>query len=154
MNKKIIEILKNARSKQKITQEQIAKNMNVKKNTISNYETGVCEPSIDNFILMCQIYGVDPRDVITQAYDLTTTDDNENQNEFLKIFSQLDVHGKNLVCSVAKSEHERVTTMRNDLQQYITYPIAGRNGGVRLSNKDESKELSALETFLKKQGVI
>ena len=68
MNQKLIELLKNARLSKNLKQEDVAKVLGVKKNTISNYETGKSEPDIDSFITMCDLYEIDYTDTIYKAY--------------------------------------------------------------------------------------
>lgn len=68
MNQKLIELLRNARLAKNLKQEDVAKILGVKKNTISNYETGKSEPDIDSFITICDLYEIDYTDTIYKAY--------------------------------------------------------------------------------------
>lgn len=68
MNQKLIELLKDARLAKNLKQEDVAKVLGVKKNTISNYETGKSEPDIDSFITICDLYEIDYTDTIYRAY--------------------------------------------------------------------------------------
>ena len=55
MNNTILSILKNARNAKGLTQSEAAVALNVKGNTIGNYENGKTEPDIDAFIKLCEI---------------------------------------------------------------------------------------------------
>lgn len=68
MNQQLIDLLKNARLQKGLKQEEVANVLGVKKNTISNYETGKSEPDIDSFITMCNIYGIDYANAMKLAY--------------------------------------------------------------------------------------
>lgn len=59
MDKSLVNALKFGRRKEHLTQEDVAKQLNVKKNTISNYENGISEPDIDTFCKLCKIYKID-----------------------------------------------------------------------------------------------
>ena len=64
MNKYIIEKLKEGRSNANLKQSEVAKKLGVKANTLSNYENGVSEPDIDTFCALCDIYKLDPSDIL------------------------------------------------------------------------------------------
>ena len=49
MNRYIIEKLREGRVNAKLKQSDVAKLIGIKGNTLSNYENGVSEPSIDTF---------------------------------------------------------------------------------------------------------
>lgn len=41
-----------------VSQEDLAKLLNVRRNTISNYESGICEPSIESMKTLAQYFGI------------------------------------------------------------------------------------------------
>lgn len=70
MNKYIIEKLKEGRLAANLKQNEVATKIGVKANTLSNYENGVSEPDIDTFCALCDIYKLDPSDILGEAYGL------------------------------------------------------------------------------------
>lgn len=82
MNQKIIDALKKGRTDCKLKQEEVANMLNVKKNTISNYENGVSEPDIDTLAKLCNIYQIDCGELLKYAY--------EDPNNTTPIFTPLE----------------------------------------------------------------
>lgn len=70
MNKYIIEKLREGRANAKLKQSEVAKKIGIKGNTLSNYENGVSEPDIDTFCALCDIYNIDPSNILNEAYGL------------------------------------------------------------------------------------
>lgn len=70
MNSYIIEKLKEGRTNAKLKQSEVAKLIGIKGNTLSNYENGVSEPDIDTFCALCDIYKIDPSNILNEAYGL------------------------------------------------------------------------------------
>ena len=68
MDMELMAYLRDMREKKNITQQQIADELGVKKNTISNYENGVSEPSLDAIYIMCNFYGIDFSDTLARFY--------------------------------------------------------------------------------------
>ena len=56
--------LKAARVNARISQETAARLLGVSKVMISRYENGHCSPSAKSFLALCDLYGVDPMDII------------------------------------------------------------------------------------------
>ena len=52
MNRKLAALLQEARQKSGLTQEEVASRVALKKNTLSNYENGVSEPSLDTLVAL------------------------------------------------------------------------------------------------------
>ena len=59
MNKLLRSELRYARITKRLSQQEVARLLGVKTNTISNWETGKSEPNIDSFMLLCSIYEID-----------------------------------------------------------------------------------------------
>ena len=59
MEIKFCENLKNLRQSSKLTQGQLAKVVGVDQRTISAWETGVCEPSFEMLLKLCQLFDED-----------------------------------------------------------------------------------------------
>lgn len=68
MNPTLRNLIKEVRKKKGLKQKDIAKQMGVKDNTISNWENGVSEPSIDDFVALCKICEVDFKSLLAKAY--------------------------------------------------------------------------------------
>ena len=64
VNNYIIEKLKEGRANAKLKQSEVAEKIGIKGNTLSNYENGVSEPDIDTFCALCDIYNIDPADIL------------------------------------------------------------------------------------------
>jgi len=79
LNNKLVEILKEARLKNGLTQGQVAQMLGVKNNTISNYENGKSQPDIDSLVEICKIYNIDYADTIRAAYPDITKKASESQ---------------------------------------------------------------------------
>lgn len=70
MNSYVIEKLKEGRTNAKLKQSEVAEMIGIKGNTLSNYENGVSEPDIDTFCALCDIYNIDPSNILNEAYGL------------------------------------------------------------------------------------
>lgn len=70
MNRYLIEKLKEGRTNAKLKQSEVAEKIGIKGNTVSNYENGVSEPDIDTFCTLCDIYNIDPSELLNEAYGL------------------------------------------------------------------------------------
>lgn len=68
MNKILMEKLKDARIKCNLKQSDVAVFLNVKKNTISNWENGKSNPDIDSLIELCKIYNISCSSLLEEAY--------------------------------------------------------------------------------------
>lgn len=61
--------LKQSRLDKQLKQSDVALNLNVKSNTISNWENGKSNPDIDTLFLLCEIYGISCIDLLEEAYE-------------------------------------------------------------------------------------
>lgn len=111
LNNYIIEKLKEGRTKAKLKQSEVAKMIGIKGNTLSNYENGVSEPDIDTFCALCDIYNIDPSNILNEAYGLGVQGENfkvkPSEIEMLKKYRALDPHGKEMVDFTLLKEWER-----------------------------------------------
>lgn len=78
MNKALIQILKEARISCGLKQSEVAQQLGIKDNTLSNWENGRTEPDIDTLIRMCGIYHLDCATVLNDAYQYRSPDDSSN----------------------------------------------------------------------------
>lgn len=90
MNNTILKILKTARNNKNYTQKFVAEAIGVKGNTIGNYENGITEPDIDTFVRLCNLYDLNYKTVLDEAYG-TSNDDSLSisENELIKKYRLL-----------------------------------------------------------------
>lgn len=69
MKNNLKNVLKDQRKKMKKTQVEIAKVLHVSQRVYSDYENGICEPSIDTLINMAEYFQI-PIDVLVGRYEI------------------------------------------------------------------------------------
>ena len=96
MNELLVNRLKNARNKCGLKQQEVANQLGVKANTISNWEKGCTEPDIDTFVKLCNIYQIDCAALLTDVYAFKRigTDINLQEYDHIKQYRNLDKQGK------------------------------------------------------------
>lgn len=109
MNNTILKILKAARNNKNFTQKFVAEAIGVKGNTIGNYENGITEPDIDTFIRLCNLYELNYKAVLDEAYG-TQSDDSLSilENELIKKYRQLSTDGKDRINNMLDFEIEQI----------------------------------------------
>lgn len=112
MNNYVIEKLKEGRINAKLKQSEVAEKIGIKGNTLSNYENGVSEPDIDTFCALCDIYGIDPSDVLNEAYGLSIQGEKfkikPSEIEYVKKYRSLDDLGRSHVDTALRWEVDRM----------------------------------------------
>lgn len=100
--------IKEARLNKKMTQEQLAKAIGVAKTTVTGYEKGTSEPSIETIMKIMDALDVDANYLWQDGmnFPFTVTYD---EMEGLKKYRMLDTHGKKLVNLVLDTEYTRVS---------------------------------------------
>lgn len=63
--------LKKARENKKLSLVDVGKEINMSKQRLSNYETGIREVSVPEFILICKYYGINYHELMDRAYKET-----------------------------------------------------------------------------------
>ena len=71
--------IKNKRKELNLTQEYLAKELNISRQAVSKWEKGLSEPSMDNLVKLSGIFGVDIK-------YFKNNDDKENESLISKIF--------------------------------------------------------------------
>ena len=111
MNSYLVQKLKEGRLAKNLKQSDVAHLINVKGNTLSNYENGVSEPDIDTFCALCDIYGLDPAEILGEAYGLNVQgsdfDIKPSEIDKIKKYRSLDSYGKDMVDTVLDKEYAR-----------------------------------------------
>ena len=74
------EKIKNKRKELNLTQEYLAKELNISRQAVSKWEKGLSEPSMDNLLKLSEIFGVDI------DYFKKDSDQEENKSQALRIF--------------------------------------------------------------------
>lgn len=71
--------IKNKRKELNLTQEYLAKELNISRQAVSKWEKGTSEPSMDNLVKLSEIFGVDIK-------YFKNNDEKENESLISKIF--------------------------------------------------------------------
>jgi len=121
VNSYIIKKLKEGRANAKLKQSEVAEMIGIKGNTLSNYENGVSEPDIDTFCALCDIYNIDPSNILNEAYGLGIQGKDfkikPSEIECVKKYRDLDSHGKKMVDFTLNEEWERSKDQSKQIQQ-------------------------------------
>ena len=111
MNSKLRELIQDARKSCNMKQKEVAQLMGLRGSTISNWENGVSDPDIDEFVQLCSIYNVDFSSILIAAYGDPTKNippldyDARERNLILK-YRSLDERGKETVDRLVDSQCE------------------------------------------------
>lgn len=98
MNNSFGENLQRIRKEKKITQQELATRLNITKNTISNWETNLTQPSIEQIKLLCEMFEITPNELygsnketkeISLSLGTVTLEEMEYLLEQLKIFRKM-----------------------------------------------------------------
>lgn len=73
------EKIKSKRKELNLTQEYLAKELNISRQAVSKWEKGISEPSMENLVKLSEIFGVDIK-------YFKNNDEKENESLFSKIF--------------------------------------------------------------------
>lgn len=110
MNDYLRNKLKEGRNAKRLKQNIVANMIGVKGNTLSNYENGASEPDINTFCALCNIYKLDPAEILGEAYGLhvqgTDFDVKRSEIEQIKKYRALNQHGKEMVDFTLEKEYE------------------------------------------------
>lgn len=109
MNLTFGEKIKNARKAKKLTQKQLAEKIGAAHNSISDWENDKNKPDPDTIESLCWVLEITPN------YLLATSSDDFSPAEklIIKMYNDLDPHGREMVDFVLEREHERVTSLKN-----------------------------------------
>ena len=111
MNLTFGEKIKNARKAKKLTQKQLAEKIGAAHNSISDWENDKNKPDPDTIESLCWVLEITPN------YLLATSSDDFSPAEklLIKMYNDLDPHGREMVDFVLEREHERVTSLKNKI---------------------------------------
>lgn len=103
------EILYKLRKKKKLMQEDIAKQIGVQKNTISNYENNISKPNYDKLVQLCNLFQVSPNDLMRDDFNADNVLDLPLDHQELKDkYNNLSTHDKSIVDYIFGMEEEEV----------------------------------------------
>lgn len=79
-----------------LSQENVAEQLNVTRQTISKWETNQSTPDFDKIVPLCELYGITPNELLTDKKpEENNTNNNENEtNNFDEIKNHLFTRGK------------------------------------------------------------
>lgn len=114
MNELLIDRLKKARVQIGLKQQEVAEQLGVKANTISNWEKGRTEPDIDSFVSLCDIYKIDCASLLADVYAFNRIGNDISLAEYerIKKYRNLDDFGKETVDTILARETNRVAQLR------------------------------------------
>lgn len=113
MNELLIDRLRTARTKTGLKQSEVADQLGIKANTISNWEKGRTEPDIDTFVKLCDIYKIDCAALLSEVYTFERIglDISLEEYERIKKYRSLDPYDQETVNYILDRESTRVTAL-------------------------------------------
>lgn len=114
MNELLIDRLRTARNECGLKQQDVAEQMGIKANTISNWEKGRTEPDIDSFVKLCEIYQIDCATLLSDVYAFKRIHNDISLSEYdsIKKYRSLDPHGQDMVDTVLDKEYNRCESIK------------------------------------------
>lgn len=80
--------LKFLRRMKGLSQTQLAKEVDMSRNNIASYESGIVEPNAKRFLLTCDFFGVSPKEMLDQVLSERPTDVTLAANEPEKVIDK------------------------------------------------------------------
>ncbi len=110
MNELLINRLKSARTDSGLKQQDVALQLGIKANTISNWEKGRTEPDIDTFVKLCKIYEIDCASLLSDVYAFPKmkSDISRSEHDHILKYRRLDSPGREIVDAVLEKESLRI----------------------------------------------
>lgn len=97
--------LKKARINNKMTQAEMARYLNIKNTTISNWEKGISKPDLDTLEKICHLLNVDANYFFNLPSSQFTF--SLEEQEFVKKFREIDQISQNILTYTLEQEHQR-----------------------------------------------
>ena len=115
--------IKEARTNNALTQEQLAKKLGIAKSTLAGYETGNREPSIEMVAKILQTLDIDANYLWQDETDFPMQV-SYDEMEHIKKYRTLDQHGKEMVDVVLQKEYDRMNEsalfVRDNVLEYAS----------------------------------
>lgn len=100
------DILQKLRKDAKLKQEYIAKQIGVKKNTISNYENNVSKPHYEQLVKLCNLFNVDANYFLQDDITVNTPRLNPEDQYIIDKYKALTPHDREIVNHIFNMEPE------------------------------------------------
>ena len=78
------ERLYDLRKNKKLSQEEVADKLNVTRQTVSKWETDESKPDFDKIIPICELFGIDSKELLTGEKELTIEESTTKENKETK----------------------------------------------------------------------
>ena len=78
------ERLYDLRKNKKLSQEEVADKLNVTRQTVSKWETDESKPDFDKIIPICELFGIDSKELLTGEKELTIEENKTKENKEIK----------------------------------------------------------------------
>lgn len=132
--------IKEARLNNKLTQEQLANLIGVAKTTITGYEKGTSEPSIDTMAKIMDVLHIDANYLWQDETNFPIVASYQEM-QIINKYRTLDNHGRRIVNYVLDEEYERISliqkkakdyTINNTKEPMVIYPyvLGGASAGL------------------------
>ena len=72
------------RKKKGLSQEEVADQLNVTRQTISKWETDESKPDFDKIVPICELFGIDSKELLTGEKELTKAETETKENKEIK----------------------------------------------------------------------
>ncbi len=150
------EILYALRKKLGLTQDEVAKQIGIKKNTISNYENNVSKPQYEQLVKLCNLFKCNPN--VLMSSDLVGLDMESNLNPddqaILDKYNALTAHDREIVDYILNMENtsdlsepiqvQEVTKIIYKLPVY-QQDVAAGSGQLGFDQKHHMEEFSEID---------
>lgn len=155
--------IKECRENLGITQEELAKLLNVSKGAIGNYEADISYPKIENMTKLFSILKTDANYLFQDDAQLSKETFSINEIMQIKKYRTLDDHGKKAVDNLLDNEYDRCVTVykEHDVQSassqnnVYTAQIAAFGGGnseTQVSEENLKQAIKAIKRLDKKKS--
>ena len=155
--------IKECRENLGITQEELAKLLNVSKGAIGNYEADISYPKIENMTKLFSILKTDANYLFQDDAQLSKETFSMNEIMHIKKYRTLDEHGKRAIDNLLDNEYDRCVTVykEHDVQSsssqnnVYTAQIAAFGGGnseTQVSEENLKQAIKAVKRLDKKKS--
>ena len=73
------------RKERSISQEELANELNVSRQSVSKWETNQSMPDFDKIVMLCQFFGITTDELLTGKKDIVKADEIDNKNKYAMI---------------------------------------------------------------------
>lgn len=111
MKEELVSQMKMAREKAGLNQKDVGDKLGLTDKTVSSWERGRSEPSIDEFVAYCQIVGADYVELLRAAYgdptsETQTVDLTADEAELVRKYRSLDSKAQRRIMRAVNGEYE------------------------------------------------